>query len=204
MIWTNVARTNVTGIYLKSFIKIGSVTAEILLTLSLCGWGGVVVGCTNKSPHLIFWWFWSKLTYSDAVWNFNQKGKLEIWVWSNGFENFIKIRWKSVKWDLKEKFKKLNMHHKSTSPLWLFNLIKLSYTTTNHIRPFHPINHNLHIIRVCLWNKDMTFQVYIRSRCKWSCGEGGGVAFTCEHILDYTNNPKNFLTLISTLSSDLY
>ena len=42
----------------------------------------------------------------------------------------------------------------------------------------------------------MTFQVYIRSRCKWSCGEGGGLACACEHILDYTNYPENFLTLI--------
>ena len=37
-----------TGTYLKSFIKIGSVTAEILLTLSFCGgwvrWGWVGLG----------------------------------------------------------------------------------------------------------------------------------------------------------------
>ena len=42
--------------------------------------------------------------------------------------------------------------------------------------------------------KIMTFQVYIRSRCKWSCGEGGQCA--CEHMLDYTNNSENILTLI--------
>ena len=56
LIWTNVTRTNVawTNVNLvvvicfrcsqkpmfKSFIKIGSVTAEILETLSLCGVGG--------------------------------------------------------------------------------------------------------------------------------------------------------------------
>ena len=36
--------------------------------------------------------------------------------------------------------------------------------------------------------KDMTFQVYIRSWCKWSCREGAGQC-ACEHMLDYTNNP---------------
>ena len=31
-----------------TFIKIGSVTAEILLTLSFCGGGGGVVGCAKS------------------------------------------------------------------------------------------------------------------------------------------------------------
>ena len=33
---------------------------------------------------------------------------------------------------------------------------------------------------------------------------GGGLACACEHMLDYINNPENILTLIYTLSSDLY
>ena len=58
MIWKNVVRTNIActnvnvnlskmvqGTYLYSLVKIGPLTAEILLTLSFCGgWWVVVVG----------------------------------------------------------------------------------------------------------------------------------------------------------------
>ena len=62
-----------------------------------------IKGVEKKPPRLIFDILKVKFDLFRHIFEFGSiTEKLEIWVWSNRFQNLIKIRWKSVKCNKKQ------------------------------------------------------------------------------------------------------
>ena len=122
---------------------------------------------------------------------------LETWVWTDRLQNILKIRWKSIKWDIKQSVEgwkcltRTHLHYDFVEDFIHKNQSLLSMPNSSY---------KSQIICQKSIYENIIFQEYIES--VWTFGGGGNkhmhayMHCRCEQILDCTNNPANLFTLI--------